>query len=205
MPKIALIDDDVGVLDAVGRLLRSYGYAVEGYNDAEQFLDAPIEPGCVVSDLRMPRMSGLELLGAMRDRNDPRAVILLTAHGDVDLAVRALKSGAFDFIEKPLDEERLLESISGAMVASEKLARKTEELEELQQRYQTLSKRQKEVLWLVCSGCANKEIAARLEISIRTVETYRAWVLERMQAKSLADLVKIAHKLEMAGNTDGDP
>lgn len=204
MSKIALVDDDIGVLDAVGKLLRSYGYAVVCHENAEQFLASPFEPGCVVSDLRMPRINGLELLNAMRDRNDPRAVILLTAHGDVDLAVRALKSGAFDFIEKPLDEERLLSSVSDAMVAGKKLARENDELNELQRRYQTLSRRQKEVLWLVTSGCANKEIAARLEISIRTVETYRAWVLERMHANSLADLVKIAHKLELAGLADSE-
>ncbi|KUO63155.1 MAG: hypothetical protein APF80_14010 [Alphaproteobacteria bacterium BRH_c36] len=199
MSTVSLIDDDNGVLDAVSALLRSFGHTVACHDSAETFLAAPFEPGCIVTDLRMPGLGGMGLLSALRNRNDPRAVILITAHGDVEHAVKALKLGALDFIEKPFEEERLLEAIDSALVESERHIRESNELCDLRARYETLSRRQKEVMWLVADGCANKEIAARLEISIRTVETYRAWVLEKMHARTLADLVRIALMLERSG------
>jgi two-component system response regulator FixJ len=196
MNTVALIDDDPGVLDAVGMLLETKGFAVARHSHADSFLAAPATPGCVVSDLRMPGLNGLELLTAMRQAGDPRPVILLTAHGDVELAVRALKQGAFDFIEKPFDEERLLRSVADALETGHLAAVKMTELSELRRRYESLTERQKEVMWLIVSGCPNKEVAARLGISIRTVETYRAWVLEKMQTKSLAELVRISIPLQ---------
>ena len=159
MKTVALIDDDPGVLEALGMLLTSRGLHHASYSSADAFLSAPPCGGCVVSDLRMPGLNGLELLTALQSIHDQRPVILLTAHGDVELAVRALKQGAFDFIEKPFEEARLLQAITAA-------------------------------------GCSNKEVAARLGLSIRTVETYRAWVLEKMQTKTLADLVRASVQLQ---------
>lgn len=196
MTTIALVDDDPGVLHAVGTLFATKGFPVQCYSSPEGFLAAPPAGGCVVSDLRMPGLNGLELLDALRAAGDPRPVILLTAHGDVELAVRALKQGAFDFIEKPFDEDRLLAAVAAAIEAGERSAGRMTELSELRQRYETLSARQREVMWLVAAGCANKEISARLGISIRTVETYRAWTFEKMGVKTLAELVRLAVALE---------
>lgn len=196
MRTIALIDDDPGVLHAVGTLFATKGYAVDAFSSPRDFLAAPPAEGCVVSDLRMPELNGLELLTAMQAAGDPRPVILLTAHGDVELAVRALKQGAFDFIEKPFEEDRLLSAVSAAIEVGERSAIRMTELSELRQRYESLSDRQREVMWLVVAGCANKEISARLGISIRTVETYRAWVFEKMGVKSLAELVRMGVALE---------
>ena len=204
MNTVSLIDDDPGVLDAVGMLLATKGFTVVRYLSAHAFLSAPFSQGCVVSDLRMPGLNGLELLAAMQTSNDPRPVILLTAHGDVELAVRALKQGAFDFIEKPFDEGRLLRSVVAAHDSGEQAAIKFNELSELRRRYDSLTERQKEVMWLVVTGCSNKEVAARLSISIRTVETYRAWVLEKMQTKTLADLVRASMLLEEVIEREGE-
>lgn len=192
MKTVTLIDDDPGILDAVGMLLTTKGFAVDCYPSADAFLAAPASDGCIVSDLRMSGLSGIELLAAMQRSRDLRPVILLTAHGDVELAVRALKRGAFDFIEKPFEEDRLLQAVTAALQASEAIAARSGELAELKRRYQSLTERQKEVMWLVVSGCSNKEVASQLRISVRTVETYRAWVLEKMQTKTLVDLVRVS-------------
>ncbi|ESR26875.1 response regulator transcription factor [Lutibaculum baratangense] len=196
MNTVSLIDDDPGVLDAVGTLFETKGLSVNRHASAVAFLKAPVTGGCVVSDLRMPELNGLELVRLLKAEGDPRPIILLTAHGDVELAVRALKAGAFDFIEKPFEEERLLAAVTAALEAGQRSAVRASELSDLKQRYDSLSERQKEVMWLVVSGCANKEVAARLEISIRTVETYRAWVFEKMGVKTLPELVRQSIALE---------
>jgi two-component system response regulator FixJ len=192
MNSVALIDDDPVVLEAVGMLLETKGLTVSRYESADSFLDAPSFPGCIVSDLRMPGLNGLQLIEALHDIGDTRPVILLTAHGDVELAVQALKRGAFDFIEKPFEEERLLQAVRTALASSETATSRQNERLELKRRYDLLTERQRQVFWLIASGCSNKEVAARLRISVRTVETYRAWVLERMRAESFADLVRMS-------------
>jgi two-component system response regulator FixJ len=184
-------------------LLTSKGLHYASYSSADAFLSAPTTGGCVVSDLRMPGLNGLELLTALQSIHDQRPVILLTAHGDVELAVRALKQGAFDFIEKPFEEARLLQAINVALESGERAAIRFGELSELRQRYESLSDRQREVMWLIVSGCSNKEAAARLGLSIRTVETYRAWVLEKMQTKTFADLVRASIQLQEALEAEG--
>lgn len=203
MKTVALIDDDPGVLEALGMLLTSKGLHCASYSSADAFLSAPSTGGCVVSDLRMPGLNGLELLTALQNIHDQRPVILLTAHGDVELAVRALKQGAFDFIEKPFEEARLLQAINVALESGERAAIRFGELSELRQRYESLSDRQREVMWLIVSGCSNKEVAARLDLSIRTVETYRAWVFEKMQTKTFADLVRASIQLQELLETEG--
>lgn len=203
MKTVALIDDDPGVLEALEMLLTSKGLHCASYSSADAFLSAPSTGGCVVSDLRMPGLNGLELLTALQNIHDQRPVILLTAHGDVELAVRALKQGAFDFIEKPFEEARLLQAINVALESGERAAIRFGELSELRQRYESLSDRQREVMWLIVSGCSNKEAAARLDLSIRTVETYRAWVIEKMQTKTFADLVRASIQLQELLETEG--
>ncbi len=189
---IALIEDDEAILRSLGMLLESRGIPVRSYSSAESFLGAAAAepPQCVVSDIRMPGMSGMELQQELKKRDSAVPVILITGHGDIAMAVQAIKQGAFDFIEKPFDDERLIASISQAIESGQRLRIEQGERAVLLSRAAELSPRQIEVMHLVAEGFSNKEIAHRLDISPRTVENYRAWVMEKMGAHNLADLVR---------------
>ena len=189
---IALIEDDEAVLRSLSLLLESRGIAVRGYRSAENFLaDAQATPlQCIVTDIRMPGMSGLELQRELKARDAAVPVILITGHGDVAMAVQAIKNGAFDFIEKPLDDNRLVASIAQAVERGHRARVEQSERALLQARVAELSPRQVDVLHLVADGFSNKEIALKLDISPRTVENYRARVMEKMGANNLADLVR---------------
>ena len=192
---IAIIDDEASISDAVSMILEAHGYATTCHEDAMTFLAAPFEAGCIVSDIRMPQMSGMDLLQALQARQDPRPVILLTGHGDVELAVQAIKLGAHDFIEKPFKNDRLLGSIRSALSVSEKALQQQAGLDELRERYASLSERQRDTMHLLIQGLSNKEIAQRLGISPRTVEIHRTWVMSKMSAKTLVDLVRMGMAL----------
>jgi two-component system response regulator FixJ len=190
--RVALIDDDAAVLRSLRLLLENRGFQVECFASAEEFFEkaAADAPVCVVSDVRMPGLSGLDLQRELRRRNVSVPVILITGHGDIAMAVQAIKEGAFDFIEKPFDDERLVIGISAAIEQGEKLRIEQGQRALLEQRLAELSPRQREVMDLVVQGFANKEIALKLDISPRTVENYRAWAMEKMGADNLADLVR---------------
>ena len=189
---IALVEDDEAVLRSLSMLLAKRGYPVKAYGSAEQFLAALIEnpPLCVVSDIRMPGMSGLELHQTLKRSNPALPVILITGHGDIAMAVEAIKQGAFDFIEKPFDDDQLMARIQEAIQSGQRMRVEQEEKTNLAKRMAELSPRQVEVMQLVADGLSNKEIAFKLQISPRTVENYRAWVMEKMGASNLADLVR---------------
>jgi two-component system response regulator FixJ len=189
---IALIEDDEAVLRSLSQLLTGRGMTVRCHGSIESFLESfGAEPvHCVVSDIRMPGMSGMELQRELRKRDSVVPVILITGHGEITMAVRAIKDGAFDFIEKPFDAERLTESIGLAVESGLRARVEHDERVRLQEQVSELSPRQVEVMWLVAEGFSNKEIAIKLDISPRTVENYRAWVMEKMSAKNLADLVR---------------
>jgi two-component system response regulator FixJ len=189
---IALIEDDEAILRSLSMLLESRGMAVRSYSSAESFLDAAAAepPQCVVSDIRMPGISGMELQQELKKRDSAVPVILITGHGDIAMAVQAIKQGAFDFIEKPFDDERLIASIVQAIESGQRLRIEQGERAVLVSQAAELSPRQIEVMHLVAEGFSNKEIAHRLDISPRTVENYRAWVMEKMGANNLADLVR---------------
>jgi two-component system response regulator FixJ len=191
---IALIEDDAAVLRSLSLLLEKRGMTVRGYASAEEFLTAFSEapPQCVVSDIRMPGMSGMQLQQELRKRDLALPVILITGHGDIAMAVQAIKHGAFDFIEKPFDDDRLMASIAQAIESEQRLRNVQQERTTLEARMGELSPRQIEVMWLVADGRSNKEIALKLKISPRTVENYRAWVMEKMGADNLAGLVRMA-------------
>ena len=192
---IALIDDDEAVLDALALYLARHGIEASRFKRTEHFLaalDRAVPFDCVVTDVRLPGMSGLDLVGRLVERRFAAPIILITGHGDIDMAVSAIKLGAFDFIEKPFDEARLLASIRNAVERSLQNASDAAELERLQSRFDALTARQRQVMELTVSGLSNKEIAARLDISIKTVENHRAWVMERIGARNLADLVRMA-------------
>jgi two-component system response regulator FixJ len=196
---IALIDDDEAVLDSLRLYFARQDVETVCFPAAQGFLDA-IERGerfdCVVSDVRMPGMSGLDLVHHLNGRDASLPIILITGHGDVDMAVAAIKVGAFDFIEKPFDEARLLASIRNAVEKGRQRESDATEVEKLQSRFDTLSARQRQVMELAVSGLSNKEIGSQLDISPKTVEHHRAWVMERIGARNIAELVRIAMKLQ---------
>jgi two-component system response regulator FixJ len=189
---IALIEDDQAALESLRLLLEERGLKVRGFASAEAFLESlPAQPpACVVSDVRLPGMSGIDLQRVLRAEIKDLPVILITGHGDIAMAVTAMKEGAFDFVEKPYDAERLIAGIEKALAAGEELRSKETLRVELLERLAELSPRQKEVMHLVAEGLSNKQIALRLGISPRTVENYRAWVMERMGAANIAELVR---------------
>jgi two-component system, LuxR family, response regulator FixJ len=195
---IALIEDDEAALESLRMLLEGRGMGVRSFASAEAFLASLSEaqPECVVSDVRLPGLSGVDLQRILKTQGNDVPVILITGHGDIAMAVTAMKDGAFDFVEKPYDAERLIASIERALAAGQALRSKESQRQELMERLAELSPRQKEVMHLVAEGLSNKEIAHRLGISPRTVENYRAWVMERMGAANLAELVRMVLMIE---------
>jgi two-component system response regulator FixJ len=195
-----LIDDDAAVRDSLRMVLMNRGIDAECYSSAEAFLartGAP--PACIVSDVRMPGLSGLELQDELHRRGAVSPLILITGHGDVAMAVQAIKAGAFEFIEKPFDHELLLDAIRRAVESRSRERTDQEKVAEWAARARELSLRQRQVMALVAAGLSNKEIALELGLSPRTVENYRAWVMERMGAKNLAELVRMVVVLETKG------
>lgn len=199
MTYVAIIDDDDAVLDSLRLYLSRQDIETSCFASATEFLSA-IESGerfdCIVSDVRMPGMSGLDLVDRIKTKGSLTPIILITGHGDVDMAVTAIKVGAYDFIEKPFDEARLLASIHNAMDKKQKPEIDSIELEKLQSRVNSLSTRQRQVMELAVSGLSNKEIGSKLKISPKTVENHRAWVMERIGARNIAELVRIAMKVQ---------
>jgi RNA polymerase sigma factor (sigma-70 family) len=195
---VALIDDDAAVLDALRYYLARQSIRTSTFQAARDFLEAldrHEQFDCVVSDVRMPGMSGLDLMKYLNERGYAGPVILITGHGDVDMAVGAIKNGAFDFIEKPFDEARLLTSIRQGAERMRQNKSEAAEIDELRSRFDSLSARQREVMELAVAGLSSKEIGIRLNISPKTVENHRAWVMERIGARNVADLIRKAMKV----------
>jgi two-component system response regulator FixJ len=189
---IALIEDDEAVLDSLRLLLQGRSFAVTCFKSAEAFLASTqgMSSACIVSDVRLPGKSGVDLHRVLSAQGIETPIILITGHGDIAMAVTAMREGASDFIEKPYDAERLIASIERALAASLKSKSHNSERQLLSKRAAELSPRQREVMDLVAAGLSSKQIAARLGISYRTVENYRAWIMERMDAGNVADLVR---------------
>jgi two-component system response regulator FixJ len=196
--QIALIDDDEAVLDSLSLYFRSQQVATASFATAQDFLAALGQDkqfDCVVSDVRMPGMSGLDLVRELKSRNVGTPIVLITGHGDVDMAVAAIKVGAADFIEKPFDESRLLVSVRDAIAESQQ-REKVDQQNDLPARFESLTARQRQVMELAVAGLSNKEIGAQLKISPKTVENHRAWVMERIGARNIAELVRMAMKYD---------
>ena len=192
---VSLIDDDASVLEAIGILLGIAGLTAARFESATAFLAVPAAPGCIVCDVRMPDMTGLDLLRKLKQTGDDRPFLLLTGHGDVAMALEAIKLGAFDFLEKPFDNDRLIEAIKSALVAATSSRQERLQLDDIKQRYQSLTERQQDTMLLLIRGHPNKEIGRLLGISPRTVEVHRSWVMTKMHAKTLTDLVRKAMAL----------
>jgi two-component system, LuxR family, response regulator FixJ len=194
---VYVVDDDDAVRDSLQALLDSAGFVVETFETGEIFLDTDelSNIGCVISDIRMPGMDGLQLHAALKSRGVALPVLFITGHGDVPLAVNAMRAGAIDFIEKPFDEEMLLASVRRAIALSRDAQSLEEHTAELRRRTQELTPREREVMIGLAQGKQNKVIAIELGISPRTVEIHRARVMEKMAATSLPDLVRAALSL----------
>ncbi len=192
-PTVFIVDDDAAVRDSLGLLLRSVGMVSEAYASADAFLASfdPARPGCLVLDVRMPGTSGLELQARLHERGAALPIVFLTAHGDIEMAVRAVKAGAADFVQKPFRDQDLLDKLQAALAQDAELRRQRADVEEIGSRIASLTPRERQLLELVVAGRANKEIAQDLGISQRTVEIHRAHVMRKMGADSVTDLVRL--------------
>lgn len=201
-PVVWIVDDDEAVRDSLSMLLRTVGIPVVAFASAREFLDgwSPGRPGCLVLDIRMPDMSGLELQTELARRRIKVPIIFITGHGDVPMAVQAIQRGATHFMQKPFREEELLDCIRKALDDSTTADGAAREINELRRRESKLTPREREVMQRVVAGEANKVIAIELGLSQRTVEIHRARVMEKMEAPSLADLVK---RVMMLQDNDG--
>lgn len=188
---VFVVDDDAAVRDSIQELVESVGLQAEGYPSALAFLDAfqPQRPGCLVLDVRMAEMSGLVLQQKLNELGVRIPVIVLTGHGDVSMAVQVMKAGAIDFIQKPYPEQALLDSINAALAMDAKARRLSRASADLEQRLDTLTDREREVLNLTLSGSTSKEIARELTISPRTVETHRKNILQKLEIHTVKDLL----------------
>jgi two-component system, LuxR family, response regulator FixJ len=196
---VHVIDDDEGLRESLAFLLRSAELEVRSFDSAKAFLDVLPDAalGCVITDVRMPDMSGIELLRRLKELKIGVPVIVITGHGDIALAVEAMKIGAADFFEKPFDDDLLVASVRTALRQRADQTKRGAERADIEHRISTLSPREKDVLAGLIEGRANKQIAFDLGISPRTVEIYRANLMSKMQAGSLSDLVRMALLVQM--------
>ena len=193
---VYVIDDDESVRRAVGRLIRSLGLAVQTFPSAEAFLahPRPDGPSCLVVDVRLPGPSGLELQATLGPAQHTMPIIFITGHGTVPTSVRAMKEGALDFLQKPFDDQELVEAIHRALTRSRQARTEGAERAAVEGRLDTLTAREREVLRLVVTGMLNKQIAANLGVAEKTIKVHRGRMMKKMQAESVPDLVRMMHK-----------
>jgi FixJ family two-component response regulator len=197
-PIVFVIDDDRMIREGLQSLIKSVGLRVETFASAQDFLSAkrPDAPACLVLDVRMPGLSGLELQLKLKDDGIPIPIIFITGHGDIPMSVRAMKEGAHEFLTKPVRGQDLLDAVQKAIASDRVLRQERKEVDEIRERFDALTPREKEVLDLVVAGLLNKQIADQLGMSELTVKTHRAHVMEKTHADSLAHLVRMAEKLK---------
>ena len=193
-PKVYVIDDDAAMRDSLSFLLDAANFDVTLFENAVNFLEglSKLDFGCVISDVRMPGIDGIELLKRMKELDSPFPIVIITGHGDVPLAVEAMKLGAVDFLEKPFEDDRLVAMIELAIRQGEPAAKDEAATRDIAERVATLSPRERQVMEGLIAGLSNKMIARNYDISPRTIEVYRANVMTKMQASSLSELVRLA-------------
>ncbi len=202
-PKVLVVDDDAGVRNAMRVLLKSVGLECALFGSAQEFLAGydSAQPGCLLLDIRMPGMSGLELQQQLNLRGAVIPVIFMTGHGDIPMAVEAMQHGAFDFLQKPFRDQDLIDRIQKAITKDAELRVSLGEHERIRRRLDSLTPREREVLDLMTQGKQNKAVAQALDVSPRTVEIHRARVMQKMEAQSVAELVRMM--LDVGGSTAG--
>jgi len=198
-PVVFIVDDDASVRDALKRLIRSVGLRVELFGSAQEFLQRgrPDVPSCLVLDVRLPGIGGLDLQRQLADANVQTPIIFITAHGDIPMSVRAMKAGAVEFLTKPFRDQDLLDAIQIALERDRARLQREAEIAVLRERFESLTLREREVVAMVVSGMPNKQIAGEIGITENTVKVHRRRAMEKMQAQSLADLVKMVERLDI--------
>jgi len=197
-PIVFIVDDDVSVRESLELLIRNEGWQPETFASAQEFLNRPraLVPSCLVLDISLPGLNGLELQKRVAGQRTETPIIFITGHGDVPKTVQAMKAGAIEFLTKPFNAEVLLSAVRLALERSRFALTRDIEMQKLRDRYASLTPRERQVMALVVSGLLNKQVAGRLEISEITVKAHRGQVMQKMKANSLADLVKMAARLE---------
>lgn len=204
---IHIVDDDFDLRRSLGMLVRSIGYRVAEHGDVDEFLASFVddEAGCVVLDLRMPRMGGIELVRLLRQRGCEAPVIMISGHGDIASATRSLQEGAMDFLEKPFSDQRLLDQINAAVRLREASREREQRRKSIESKFASLSHREQEVLRLTVDGKTSAEAAAALDLSRRTIEMHRTRIMRKLDVGSFAELVRLAVEHEQAEPNERSP
>ena len=194
-PAVFVVDDDASVREAIGNLLRSVGLKVQAFGTAQEFLSsASPGPGCLVLDVRLPGLSGLDLQRQLVETNRKIPIIFITGHGDIPMSVRAMKAGAIEFLTKPFRDQELIDAIRQAIDRDRQTRSRENEMAELRERYSSLTPREQEVMKYVVRGLVNKQIASEIGITESTVKLHRGRLMHKMNAESLADLIRTAER-----------